>query len=277
MRLPRSLVTELVRVECDGRNARRLAGRAKALVQLDKRRSAEESGGPGSPRSPSSQPYGRERAHAARSRGSRPSVTPENCGCTIDPWPSTKSRSPFAAPSTTSRSAAPARKSATTASTAIPQPAMAIPVWPVGTKTERSPRSRAARSSSIGDGLLPDRTVRPDREDNRRVMREVRTVRDAEIGRRACGDRGSRRRARGRARRALGRRRGTRACPTRGRDPPEHLCDGALHSGGSRPPASATPTRAVVGRGSWRAPRRQRRRWAHPPARRRRSSSRPPR
>src|SRR5581483_6987442 len=49
-----------------------------------------------------------------------------------------------ALPSTTSRSAAPAMKSDTTASTAIPQPAIAMPVWPVGTKIERSPRLRAS-------------------------------------------------------------------------------------------------------------------------------------
>ena len=58
-----------------------------------------------------------------------------------------------AGPSTTSRSAAPARKSDTTASTAMPQPAIAMPVWPVGTKTDSSPRreprgrARARRSS----------------------------------------------------------------------------------------------------------------------------------
>ena len=86
----------------------------------------------------------------------RPSVTPEYAGCTSDPWPSTHSSSPpRAAPSTTSRSAAPAMKSATTASTAIPQPAIAIPVWPVGTNSDRSPRRRASRSSSSDTVIFP--------------------------------------------------------------------------------------------------------------------------
>ena len=59
------------------------------------------------------------------------------------------------APSTTSRSAAPARKSETTASTAIPQPAMAMPVCPVGTNTAASPRARASRSSSSETVIFP--------------------------------------------------------------------------------------------------------------------------
>ncbi len=37
----------------------------------------------------------------------------------------------------------------------MPQPAIATPVWPVGTYTERSPRSRAARSSSSVTTFLP--------------------------------------------------------------------------------------------------------------------------
>ena len=43
----------------------------------------------------------------------------------------------------------------TTASTAIPQPAIAIPVWPVGTKRASSPRARAARSSSSETVIFP--------------------------------------------------------------------------------------------------------------------------
>jgi hypothetical protein len=46
-------------------------------------------------------------------------------------------------------------KSATTASTAIPQPAITMPVCPVGTKTERSPRRRASRSSSHETVIFP--------------------------------------------------------------------------------------------------------------------------
>src|SRR6266508_3053677 len=76
-------------------------------------------------------------------------------GCRIAPCPSTQSRSPCWPPSTTSRSAAPARKSDTTASTAIPHPAMAIPVCPVGTKTDRRPRFRASRSSSQVAVIFP--------------------------------------------------------------------------------------------------------------------------
>ena len=59
------------------------------------------------------------------------------------------------APSTTSCSAAPAMKSETTASTEIPQPAIAIPVCPVGTNTERSPRRFASRSSSSETVIFP--------------------------------------------------------------------------------------------------------------------------
>ena len=44
-------------------------------------------------------------------------------------------------PSSVSHSAAPAMKSATTASTAMPQPSIMIPVCPVGTKRVRMPRS----------------------------------------------------------------------------------------------------------------------------------------
>ena len=46
-------------------------------------------------------------------------------------------------------------KSATTASTEMPQPAIAIPVWPVGTKTSATPRRRASRSSSSATVIFP--------------------------------------------------------------------------------------------------------------------------
>ena len=46
-------------------------------------------------------------------------------------------------------------KSETTASTAIPQPAIAIPVCPVGTKTDFRPRPRASRSSSHVAVIFP--------------------------------------------------------------------------------------------------------------------------
>src|SRR5213593_2339429 len=46
-------------------------------------------------------------------------------------------------------------KSATTASTEIPHPAIAIPVCPVGTNTEAIPRRRASRSSSSETVIFP--------------------------------------------------------------------------------------------------------------------------
>ncbi len=52
-------------------------------------------------------------------------------------------------------SAAPAMKSATTASTEIPQPAIAIPVWPVGTNSLAIPRRRASASSSSATVIFP--------------------------------------------------------------------------------------------------------------------------
>ena len=55
-------------------------------------------------------------------------------------------------------------KSETTASTAIPQPAIAIPVCPVGTNSLAIPRRRASRSSSSETVIFPiaqsDPTVR---------------------------------------------------------------------------------------------------------------------
>ena len=46
-------------------------------------------------------------------------------------------------------------KSATTASTEIPHPAIAIPVWPVGTNSEARPRRFASRSSSSETVIFP--------------------------------------------------------------------------------------------------------------------------
>ena len=67
------------------------------------------------------------------------------------------------AASSTSHSAAPAMKSATTASTATPHPSMKMPVCPVATKRVRWPRSiRAFRSSTwtvIFPTLQSDPTV----------------------------------------------------------------------------------------------------------------------
>ena len=46
-------------------------------------------------------------------------------------------------------------KSATTASTEIPQPAIAMPVCPVGTNSDATPRRFASRSSSIATVIFP--------------------------------------------------------------------------------------------------------------------------
>ena len=79
----------------------------------------------------------------------------------------------------------PARKSATTASTAIPQPAIAIPVWPVGTKTERRPRRRASRSSSSATVFLPIAQSEPTVSAIRAGMRRFSPVGTSRPSRRA--------------------------------------------------------------------------------------------
>ena len=72
-------------------------------------------------------------------------------------------------------------KSATTASTAMPHPAIAMPVWPVGQKTEASPRPAGLPVELDGDRLLADRAVRADGEDDLRVDLEVRAGRDVDV------------------------------------------------------------------------------------------------
>src|SRR5688572_12849815 len=62
----------------------------------------------------------------------------------IEPCPSTSTRSASVAFSRTRRSAAPAMKSATTASTAMPRPSIRMPVCPVAANAVRIPRSRSA-------------------------------------------------------------------------------------------------------------------------------------
>ena len=90
-------------------------------------------------------------------------------------------------PSTTSRSAAPAMKSATTASTAMPQPAIAMPVWPVGTKTRlATPRRRASRSSSSETVIFPIAQSEPTVRTMVASTREVRAGGRREVGRRAA-------------------------------------------------------------------------------------------
>ena len=94
----------------------------------------------------------------------RPNVTGEYAGWSIEPWPSTKIQSPISSACSTSHSQVPARKSEISRSTETPQPAIIMPVWPVGTKTPRRPASFAARSSSSATVIFPiaqsDPTVR---------------------------------------------------------------------------------------------------------------------
>ena len=75
-------------------------------------------------------------------------------------------------------------KSATTASTEIPQPAIAIPVCPVGTNSDATPRRFASRVEFDRDRHLSDREVGPDREHDPRRYVEVRAGRHVQIRRR---------------------------------------------------------------------------------------------
>ncbi len=153
------------------------------------------------------------------------------------------------APSTTSRSAAPAMKSATTASTAMPQPAIAMPVCPVGTNTDRDAAPAGLEVELERHGHLPDRAVRADREHDRaRAPRDSRRSRSRD--RRAAGAGRAARRscALPRARAARGRPRGRRAGRSRCRGPSlDALVSRSIHAGGKRPPCVATPTSAVFG------------------------------
>src|SRR6266576_2495367 len=71
------------------------------------------------------------------------------------PCPSTSTMSLSLAPCRTSCSAAPAMKSATTASTAIPHPSMKMPVCPVATKLVRCPRLTSASRNCSCAVILP--------------------------------------------------------------------------------------------------------------------------
>ena len=203
------------------------------LDELGERRAADA---PGSPRSPSRRRRWQSTSACGAEPWRRPSVTPEYAGWTSEPWPSTRSSSPpRRRPSTTSRSAAPAMKSATTASTAMPQPAIAIPVCPVGTNTDAMP-ARARRAVELErDGHLPDRAVRADGEHDRRVDLEVRAGRAVEVRRAGGAGRAARRRARRPAAAARGRRRASGA----GRSRATARCSmqsasSSRHAGGNR-------------------------------------------
>ena len=154
---------------------------------------------------------------------------------------------PRACPSTTSRSAAPAMKSATTASTEIPQPAIAIPVWPVGTNSDASPRRRASRSSSSATVIFPIAQSEP-------------TVRTIVAGTSRFSPVGTFRSGGG-FRRSRSSTSCSRASSTSSASSVEELVQAVLdvepvrdavricsrNAGGKRPPAVATPTSAVFG------------------------------
>ena len=87
-------------------------------------------------------------------------------------------------PSSTSRSDAPAMKSATTASTEIPQPAIAIPVCPVGTNALRARAAAPRASSSSATVIFPIAQSEPTVSTTARVVREVLAGRHVQAGRR---------------------------------------------------------------------------------------------
>ena len=75
-------------------------------------------------------------------------------------------------------------KSATTASTEMPQPAIAIPVCPVGTNSLFHPRRRASRSSSSDTVIFPIAQSEPTVRIVVASMRQVRAGRNVEPRRR---------------------------------------------------------------------------------------------
>src|SRR3954454_18327492 len=178
----------------------------------------------------------------------RPSVTPEYAGWSSEPWPSTKSTSPpRSTPSSTSRSAAPAMKSATTASTEIPQPAIAMPVWPVGTNSLLMPRRRASRSSSSETVIFPiaqsEPTVRTIRASSSRL---------APVGTIRAGGGFGRSRSWTPCLDAMSTSSGSsvrNSCSPFSTSSPfeTDVRSSSRQAGGKRPPEVATPTSAVVG------------------------------
>ena len=211
-------------------------------------RAAAGSGARDSPRSRSSRPRGRARRRAAPSRGRARASRPSTSGARASPAPRRRGACRRArAPSTTSRSAAPARKSATTASTAMPQPAIAIPVWPVGTKTDASPRRRASRSSSTATVFFPIAQSEP-------TVRTIvaSTSRFAPVG--TFSPSGGLRRSRSLT---PWLRASSRELGIVGDELVEPALDvearrdaafrSSRHAGGKRPPCVATPTTATVG------------------------------
>jgi hypothetical protein len=138
-------------------------------------------------------------------------------------------------------------KSATTASTEIPQPAIAIPVCPVGTNCEATPRRFASRSSSIATVIFPIAQSVP-------TVRTIRagTSRFSPVGTFKSG--GGLRRSRSSTLyfRASSTSSGSavrNSCSPFSTSSPlathERIC--SRNTGGKRPPAVATPTSAVLG------------------------------
>ena len=155
---------------------------------------------------------------------------------------------PAPTPSSTSCSAAPAMKSATTASTEIPQPGDRDPRLAGRDELAADPARRASRSSSSATVIFPiaqsEPTVRID------VAPWVRfsPVGHVEAGRRLAqvAQLDAVLRARGRE---LGVVRQTNSCRPFSTSSPArmHSSSSSRHAGGKRPPCVATPTSAVVG------------------------------
>ena len=146
-------------------------------------------------------------------------------------------------------------KSATTASTEIPQPAMAIPVCPVGTKTEAMPRPRASRSSSSETVIFPIAQSEPTVSTVLPAV-EVRPAGHVEIVRRAAqiGQRGRRERVRARELRIVA---DELVQAVLDADPVDDaVASSSRQAGGNLPPWVATPTSAAVGCERQSAPRR---------------------
>jgi hypothetical protein len=138
-------------------------------------------------------------------------------------------------------------KSATTASTEMPQPAIAIPVWPVGTNSLRMPRRRASRSSSSETVIFPIAQSEPT------VSTTVEPcVRFAPVGTFSPG--GALRRSRSWTPCSWASADSSSSSETNSWRPFSMSSPAAMHcfsssrqAGGNRPPEVATPTSAAVG------------------------------
>ena len=177
--------SSVARVQRDRDHLRRAARAARSARAAS---TSSASGGIGNRSSSSTnstaRPCGRARRRAVRCRGAARASRPSRRDGAASPGPRPRAaRRRRATPSSTSCSAAPAMKSETTASTAIPQPAIAIPVWPVGTNSLAMPRRLASRVELERDGHLPDRAVRADRA-ARRSRRASGSRRSGRSGRR---------------------------------------------------------------------------------------------